>query len=259
MKRFLRDALYFSATFSICAMLIGWANYARFGSPLKTGYHLAYPTASALLSNPLPQGISELLFSGEVGLLVFAPWLIVALLCCPLFTREHRPESVFCGTAFLFNLIFFAKYDSWHGGWVAGPRLLAPTLPFLIMAMAAGIEKSRRAGAVGGSWKVLRPLAVTFVTAAFLIQIMGVIYPEERFYTLAEFYQQRTEQPWWAGSILLASMDFLRGSSGTKTKSTQLVESRDSDPLRVLHGQQNAYASMTAASGEENFLNSFPN
>jgi hypothetical protein len=260
MSRFLRDALFFSGSFSVCAILIGWANYARFGSLLKTGYHLNYPTASALLSTPLLHGIWELLFNGEIGLLIFAPWLFVALIGFSLFTRNHLPEAVLCATIFVFNFIFFAKHCSLDGGWVAGPRFLVPTLPFMVIATVAAVERNQRAGAFRGkALTVLRSLATILLTGAFLTQILLVIYPVGRYYHLKDFYGHWTVKPWWIGSIPLASIDFLGRVTATKVKPSELIESTDSDPLRRLHEMQRAYASMDSAIDEESFLSTFPN
>jgi hypothetical protein len=267
MSHFLRDALLFSGSLSVCAILIGWTNYARFGSPLKTGYHLAYSSASALLSNALPQGISGLLFSGEVGLLIFAPWLVIALICFPLLTRDHLPEAVLCATVFLFNLIFFAKYDSWHGGWVAGPRLLVPTLPFLVLAMASGLEKAQEAIFKGSAWSLLRPLAMILLFGAFLIQILGVFYPDERYYALAEFYQHQTAKPWWArsgtdqargGWIPVGSIDFLTRTTSVQAQSPSPATSTNTGQLGGQPGKDGSYAS-PRVSDAETFLRSLPN
>src|SRR5271165_1814191 len=151
LAQLLREAGLFTTSFSVCAFLIGLANYIRFGSALKTGYHLAYPSASLLFATPLFHGMYELLINGEIGLLVFTPWILVALICFPSFARKHLPVSVLCGTLFLFTFVFFAKYDAWHAGWVAGPRFLTPTLPFLAMLTVPWIEKLQRRG-TGERW-----------------------------------------------------------------------------------------------------------
>ncbi len=281
---FLREAGLFAASFSACAFLIGWANYARFGSPLKTGYHLAYPSASALLSTPLFHGTSELLFDGEVGLLIFAPWVLVALICFPSFVRAHLPESVLCGTLFLLNFLFFAKYDSWHGGRVAGPRFLTPTLPFLVMAMVLCIEKLKRRDATereSRPWAVLRVVMMILVTAAALIQFLGVIFPEDRYYALMgiygdtkntkpiEFYADTPEvmalyrgprvRPWWAGSIPLASIDFLPRLDAAKAQPVRPVDLREHDRASVARQEAQVRAALSTANTEEDFLRSLPN
>src|SRR5258708_4535559 len=62
----LRQVGQFAASFSACVFLIGFVNYSRFGSPLKTGYHLVFPSSSILFSTPLLHGMSQLLFNGEI-------------------------------------------------------------------------------------------------------------------------------------------------------------------------------------------------
>ena len=262
MVRFLRETAYFTMTFSVCIFLIGLTNYTRFGSPFKTGYHLTYPTASLLFSTPFLHGGFELLFSGEIGLLIFAPWVLIALICFPSFARAHLPESVLCGTLFLFNFIFFSKYDSWHAGWVAGPRFLTPTLPFLVVAIAPYIngllprdtvEKGPR------PWVGLRMVLLILLIASALVQCFGLLYPTERYYRLMAFYGDTRPKPWWAGSIPLASIDFIPRIVVKIAHSTGHFDTVDHDQLSVAHEQTEAWATMNKANTEEDFLQSFPN
>ena len=139
-----REVAFFTISFLACAALIGWSNYARFGDVLKTGYQAAFPSTSTLISNPLFRGMADLLFNNEVGLFVFAPWIVLSLIAFPLFFRQHQSEATLCGTIFLSNFIFFALYPSWHGGMVAGPRLLVATLPFLVLLLVPYIDGLRR-------------------------------------------------------------------------------------------------------------------
>src|SRR5262245_691199 len=205
------EAVLFAAGFSICAVLIALSNYSLFGSPLKTGYHLAFPSASALLSHDFLEGVGDLLFNREVGLIIFAPWVVLVVIGCVAFTRAHLAESLLCTAIFLLSFLFFAKYASWHGGWVAGPRFLTPTLPFLIVATAPLIETLQQTGTLG-RWHrmVVRPMALLLVGMSLLIQVLGVFHPEDRYYALMEFYEVRPVRPWRSGSIAIASLAFVR-------------------------------------------------
>jgi hypothetical protein len=211
LTRFVQDCLEFSASFSVCALLLGWANYARFGSPLKTGYHLAFPTFSASLSTPLLKGLSQTLFSPNIGLLFFAPWILIALFWFPAFVRGHRPESVLCGASALIYILFFAKFTSTYGGWIAGPRYLIPILPFFLLALAPALEAlQHRVFRTGRQWATVRVTLGALVCAAFLMQAVGASFPDERYYLVAsEFYTPGQNEPWWFGSITLASIHFL--------------------------------------------------
>ena len=281
LAQLLREAGLFTASFSACALLIGFANYTRFGSPMKTGYHLVYPSASLLFSTPLFHGIYELLFNGEVGLLVFAPWFLVALACFPSFVRAHLPESVLCGTIFPLTFLFFAKYDSWHAGRVAGPRFLTPVLPFLVMAMVPCIQKLQYEGPLeygSRTWRTLRTVLMVLVIASALTQFLGVLFPEDRYYALMGLYSDARQvgfyggsptiiglyrgtrvRPWWTGSITLASIDFLRRMDHADGPSARPVELVEHDQTTAARQEAQMRAAMSAAKTEEDYLRAFPN
>jgi len=256
--QFLRDFVQFSTSFSVCALLIAWANYARFGSPFKTGYHLTFPSISILLSTPLFRGLCGVLFNGEVGLLIFAPWVLIAFACVPRFAQAHLSESLLCGASFLIYVLFFAKYFDWHGGWVAGPRLLAPVLPFLVVTMAPAIEYVQQPAVLKQRpWVVASSLmVVVFISAGMAIQVVGTAFPVERYYSLMEFYKHKPAMPWWSGSIPLASVDFLSRMSATKGQATHAGEF---DQLTARHEAELAFAAADSAATEEEFLGRFPN
>lgn len=281
LTQFFRTSALFTASFSTCAILIGLANYIRFGSPLKTGYHLAYPSASQLFSNPLFYGTFKLLFNGEIGLLIFAPWILVALFCFPSFARAHLSESVLCGTLFLLTFLFFAKYDSWHAGRVAGPRFLTPTLPFLVVAMVPFIERVSRRPAVeplSRPLSAMRSAMAILVIGAALFQCLGALFPEDRYYELMGLYGDQKligfygdapdiiglyrgprVRPWWVGSIPLASIDFLIHMDTVNVQSPKRVDLADRDQATVARQEAQVRAALTAAKTEQDFLRAFPN
>jgi hypothetical protein len=254
--RFLRDSLCFSAPFSVCVLLIAWSNYVRFGSPFKTGYHVAFPSTSVLLSMPLFKGLSRILFDGDIGLIVFAPWVIVALIGFRRFAREHPAESAFCGAAFSIYLLFFAKFLHSEGGWVAGPRYLTPILPFAVLATASVLQRLQSAAAwKHRSWDLIGALLVIFVGVAFAIQAVGTLFPDERYYSLMEFYEHKAEKPWWSPSIVLASIDFLGRMSMPKGRA---VHTGDFDQLAARQKTESTLAANSAAT-EQEYLNQLPN
>ena len=254
--QFLRDALQFSAPLALCTALIAWSNYARFGSILKTGYHIAFPTISFTFSNPLFQGIRELLFNGEVGLLIFAPWVVLVFLCFPQFMRMHLPESVLCGAIFVVNLLFYAKYQQWHAGWAGGPRYLLPTLPFLVMVIVPTVVIQRRVAKENQRfWAVLHSSMVLLLAAGFVIQAVTLAFPRDRYYAQFMFYRHRPLKPWWYGSIPLASIDYWSRSSIPKTEATST--GLDSS-VTVAPVVSDEWAYADTASTEDEFMRLFP-
>lgn len=257
-KAFVREAAYFLGSLGFCLLLIAWANYARFGSPLKTGYHVAFPSASVLLASPFWYGLLKLLFHGQFGLLLFAPWVVVALMCFPRFAKAHAREAAFCATCFVIYVSFFAKFAVAQGGWVAGPRYLVPLLPLFVLVMAPALEwlqqapeRKQRRGAVLG-------LAMaSLLGAAFLIQAFGAPFPDERYFSLLNFYEQRTVKPWWTDSIVLASIDFAGKMQlpGEPRLEKSRLNAKESEPAQI--GE--ATAPRNPPRSEEEFLNQMPN
>ena len=106
--RFRRTVL-FAAGAAGPAAAVAWVNYARFGSPFKTGYHLAYPTAAFLLSNGLASGIREVLFDGEVGLVWFTPWILVLPFAWKQFRKSRPLECALSVEMLLEGVLFFPR------------------------------------------------------------------------------------------------------------------------------------------------------
>ncbi len=257
LAQFVRDLVEFSVPFSACIFLIALANYSRFGSPFKTGYHLAFPSSSMLLSTPLADGLFGVLLNGEVGLLVFAPWVLIALICFPRFVRAHISESVLCGTASLIYVLFFAKFSQWHGGWVVGPRLLVPVIPFLVLMIIPAIQSLQHfAGQEKKTWMATCSLVIVSVIigTGFMIQLAITAYPVERYYALTEFYKDKPIKPWWSGSTIFASVDFLSRVNTATT--SQRVEFNH---LEARNKSHHAYSSAHSAATEEAYLRRFPN
>lgn len=261
--QFLRDALEFSLPVAAWGGLIAWTNYARFGSIFKTGYHIAFPTLSFTFSNPLFQGTRDLLFHGEQGLLLFAPWVVLVFLYFPGFVRLHLPEAVLCGALFLINFVFYAKFYAWYGGWAGGPRYLVPSLPFLILVIAPTLEAIRsRVGIKGNQkfWPAQRALVVLLLAAGFVIQAVTLTYPRDRYYADLVFYAHKTVKPWWHGSIPLAAVDYWSQTSIPKTEANYSAPARsrtvatvdsDSDPFSY-------WKHSDAVATENEFINWLP-
>jgi hypothetical protein len=97
-------------------------------------------------------------------------------------------------------------------------------------------------------------LLVGLVLVGFSVQVLGLFYPEQRYYQLMAFYEQRPAKPWWTGSIPFASLDFLGGfvaetQPSARAAGAVLSSPTGADPKRTLRSNLS----------EEEFLRSFPN
>jgi hypothetical protein len=229
---------------------VAWTNYIRFGSIAKTGYHLAYPTASYLLSNPLLTGLKEIFFDGEVGILWYTPWILLLALAVPRFYKSHFLECMLLLAISVTAVLFFAKYISWNGGWSYGPRLLMPCLPFAVLPLVTLFE-GWQAIAIG-----TRIAVATLIGASIFVHASGMPYPTERYYQVENYYSFNHQPPPWHNSILIAQWEELP----MLTKSTLSAGSRvvaEAPPTTGLSGPSERARAATMT--ETQFLASFPN
>lgn len=200
----LRNLLVLAGPIAIAFGLIAWSNYFRFGSVLKTGYQLAFPTISALLSTPLLRGMAGLLINREVGILIFVPWVAIVPLFWRRFWVRYRSEAVLVLGMIVMNYLFFAKYVGWHGGWAVGPRMLYPLVPFLVLPVAVLFDE----GAPALRTLVGR-ISMTLIGLAFLIQGLLILYPGSRYYYLEGYHQRHGVHVWWSGQPLVEAFTAL--------------------------------------------------
>lgn len=128
------------------AVLLGY-HHAAFGSPWRTGYDASQTFAELHQQGFL--GLSRLRWSALVGslvmpdngLLVFSPfWLLAGPGLWHLWRRGHRGDALMIGATAIGMVLFLASLSFWRGGWQLGPRYITVMLPFLLPALALGLE-----------------------------------------------------------------------------------------------------------------------
>lgn len=125
--------------------LLAW-NVVAFGDPLEQGY------GPKPFDTDLALGLYGLLLSPSRGLLVYAPYLVFALVAFALAWR--RPGVVAdrlrgLSLAWLAALLLYAAYAEWWGGRVFGARFLDDQAPVLFAALGWGIGQ----GLLASTWR----------------------------------------------------------------------------------------------------------
>lgn len=140
-------------------------NWLTFGSPLR-------------MSRPLPEvdlasgGIVGLLASPSRGMLVYSPFLIVALVAFVAAWRWRPDQTVWLlrygALAFLATLLVFGPYVEWWGGTSYGDRYLSDLLPFYGVALGEAFARGwMRAWAA-------RVIFAVAVAIGMLMHLMGM-------------------------------------------------------------------------------------
>jgi hypothetical protein len=204
-KRLITNLLWFGGPVSVFVLFIVWSNVHRFGSIFKTGYHLQFRSVGELFSNPLLGGMVDLLFDGEVGLLVFVPWVVALPFLWRFFRAGHKKEAILVLSIAVTNYIFFAKYKAWRGGLSYGPRLLVPTIPFLAFPLAVLFDQKKEIRKTA-RWRFTTAL----IACALMIGVVTAPYPFARYYNLRrEAREHGRGNEWWIRRpVLKAFVEF---------------------------------------------------
>ena len=134
-----------------------WYNVARFDHPFAGGYRNQGFTHSFL------SGAYGLAFSPGRGVFVYAPVLIVAFVVVPSLRGTDRTLAILAIALLVARVVFYARWWSWYGGSIWGPRFLAPVIPAFAPAIAVALQR----------WRTSVWLAAVVVTG-LAMSVLGV-------------------------------------------------------------------------------------
>lgn len=157
-----RALLAWGAPVALWLAGIGAYNWARFGSPLDSGYG---EEASAY-TTPLLTGLEGLLLSPGRGVFWYDAPLMLALAGAVWFGRRHPGPALVILGMLAGTLLLYGRYYVWWGGGVWGPRFLAPLLPLLLLPAAEVVERAwagRYAAVAGVAAVAVAGIAVTLL------------------------------------------------------------------------------------------------
>ena len=134
-------------------------------------YHIILHGVSGIWSSDLLDGFCGTLFSPNRGLLVFSPWVAVALatLAVPSVRQKlaaHSLISVLIASLIPY-LMILSKYSVWWGGHCFGPRYWTDAIPLFAILLAIGLE-----GALARP-RALASISAITVVFSIAVQIVG--------------------------------------------------------------------------------------
>jgi hypothetical protein len=185
----LRAWFYFGLGALPIVALLGWYDWARFGSPLLTGY-----ARWEGFSTPVWVGFTGFLFSPGKSIFVYTPIFLFLPFWAPRFVRCFPAFGALLGALVVLHLVLFGAWWVWWGAWAWGPRFIVPILPLVALFLAEGLRqvgtsppaplhRVERAVRRSGRGEVpqtqadtlaLRALAIGLGALGVVIQILGL-------------------------------------------------------------------------------------
>jgi hypothetical protein len=145
-----------------------WYNYLRTGIFYKSPVQTAVYAENNALDGNIFLGISGLLFSPGKSIFIYAPLLILSVILCKKFYREHKKEAIYIAAITILWLLLHAKLRNWYGaaGW--GPRHLLTLVPIAFLPFAVNLEFVLQK-------TVLRITTILLATFGFILALSSII------------------------------------------------------------------------------------
>jgi hypothetical protein len=153
---------------ALALALLGWYNWARFGSPLDAGQARAGDFYA--FSTPLLTGLSGQLLSPGKSLFLFSPPLLLGIAGLPTFLRRHTALGMLALSCIVINLVFYSKYREWSGDYAWGPRYTVPMTALLLIPAMEVLSRWRRLPAIA------RAGVVAIAGFGFMVQVLAVSF-----------------------------------------------------------------------------------
>jgi len=145
------------------AVLLGWHNAHYFGSPFRFGQFLVASQIAQsktgipyLWQTPLWEGAAGLLVSPSRGLLVYSPFMALALwgIWATWRNRTFAPLRPLTVALAVLLCVAFKWYD-WWGGWSFGYRQIVDTTPILAVLLVPAVDRLWRHKVLLGAFGAL--------------------------------------------------------------------------------------------------------
>ena len=154
-------------------LMLGWYNAIRTGTPFQTAItHRIGSGEYPFFEARSPYGILGLLASPGGSMFVYSPMAFLALFGIREAWRRFPRETALGGAFTIITIVSSGLLPKWFGltGW--GPRYMTPTLPFLLIALAAWLDRPRQNPTVTARQ---RALVLAFFVPAVTIQVAAAL------------------------------------------------------------------------------------
>jgi hypothetical protein len=154
-------------------------NEIRYGSPLQTTYQ-GLPAGTAW-SHPFWPGFTGLLVSPGRGLLVYAPVVLVVVLCWRPVWRRSPVLALACAALVVDRLVVYPFWHAWPGGVTWGPRFLVPALPAVAPFVVAALRFMARTRPSRTAWRPALGAAglLVLIAVSLGVQVVGALTSSE--------------------------------------------------------------------------------
>jgi hypothetical protein len=171
----------------LCAL-----NAHYYGNFLNFGYG----DEQTKFSTPLLHGLAGFLFSPSKSIFVFSPLLVLCFAFIKRFAMRNAMVAGYALAIFGTDLLFYALWHDWSGGWCWGPRLIVPAVIVCHVFCAEAIV------AVKNSISVRIAMAF-LVCASLAINILGtLVWYQQIYYFHHDYVSVRYSHPALAARLL---------------------------------------------------------
>jgi hypothetical protein len=174
--RYRRNAIFF--VLGALPMVAAFAAYhtVAFGRPWELPLtHIENPQWAHLpkqVGGPSPQAVGGILFSIDMGLFVFSPYLLVGVIGAVFaLARGARLAGAMILAVAVGMVCFLAALPNWHAGWCVGPRYIAAVAPFITAGIAYAWNTTRHRFALSAL------VAGLIIPSVVLNVVSGAVYP----------------------------------------------------------------------------------
>jgi len=165
----IRETLRYIAGGMPFAAVLGWYQYAVFGSPFQTTIPTVNPGFLSedawfgIFYLPRAEALWGLTFSPYRGLFYLAPVMLLAVIGLVAMFRKERAAAMTIVAGALLFFIINSAFNGWHGSYTIGPRYSLPAVPLLAIGLVYIHGRFRLVYAVLAAISLFFNFAVTAV------------------------------------------------------------------------------------------------